>query len=162
MVVVGADPGLSGACSIVSQTDGKLRLEHVVPMPTMKTRQRGALVDARALESALSPWRDAMDAVVIEQAGARPAQGIASAFSFGRATGTLEGTLQNLFRDAEFTWVSAARWKRDMRVPADKTVCMTEATLLFGDEARQTWWPTKARSGAAESALLCAWRLRQS
>lgn len=127
MLVIGIDPGLSGALAMV----GPKGLQAVADMPTM-TRGNGAAkvknqVNAAALAQLLREWTSGHDRVEIlvvleHQApfripGKKP-QGSASVFSLGHTTGIIEGVVVACrFSTVEIT---AGKWKRAFSVPGGR------------------------------------------
>lgn len=148
-VLVGVDPGLSGAVAILDATTLDLIDGYSVPAG-----------EGRVLVPDLLDLLDLLRGivvrqVVIEQVSSMPAQGVSTTFTFGRAYGALEAVIQS------YRWplahITPALWKRRLSLPkADK------------DGARQ-WarnrWPesalfiTKARGQAIGDAagLAVAW-----
>lgn len=97
MLILGFDPGASGALAVLSG-DGKC---------------------IRVLPFDLSVYRDAIEQATwdkdgcfacIEDVHAMPGQGVTSMFSFGRNKGLIEGML--IQADIPYTLVAPAKWKR--------------------------------------------------
>ena len=82
--VLGIDPGLSGA---IASFDGSTLV--CWPIPSIKAKGRGREIDLYAL-NALYPFFDGCDAVYLEQVGARPREGLSSAFKFGTGYGEIQ------------------------------------------------------------------------
>lgn len=121
MIVIGIDPGISGA---LARFDHLGRLQSVVDMPGM---ERGAgfvknQVDAVALDSILEEWTSHLDKnevmVLIERAGAMPKQGASSIFSIGLTMGLIEGIVVG--RRLPHSFAAPGEWKRAVGLPRVK------------------------------------------
>lgn len=156
--VVAIDPGFSGAAVSVHYLERQLFLQAVLELPFQKLPV-GRVLDARAF----GRWLDAIVStvptqltVVIERAQAMPRQGVSSAFQYGRGFGAIEAIC--LARSGiRIEWVSPAKWKRAMRLPADKRAAMNLASAKYGREVGERFWPTLSRNGVAEAALIAAY-----
>lgn len=146
MVIVGIDPGLSGAIAWLS-ADG--HLIEARDLPVAKTNGRSQLMPA-----VLAGWLMEMNRrpthAFLERVATRPGEGAVGAFSFGRGYGQIEGVLAAV--GVPVTLVTPQRWKGALGVPADKSAARLRASQL---------WPglagTFARvrdDGRAEAALL--------
>jgi len=93
MIVIGIDPGLSGA--VVVLQDGQ-PIEWMA-MPTMKTGSANR-VNASALAAFIRPlvYADEKVHAYVELVSSMPGQGVASMFSFGHSAGVLQGVLARL------------------------------------------------------------------
>lgn len=148
-LLVGVDPGLSGAVAIIKPDTMTLIGGYQLPAG-----------DGRVLVPDLLDRLDELapldvTQVVIEQVHSMPRQGTVSTFTFGRAFGTLEGVIQA--RRWPIAYITPAVWKRRLSLPRDDK-----------DGARQ-WarnqWPetdlfsTKVRGQAIADAagLAVAW-----
>lgn len=90
MLIIGIDPGLSGAIALVNGTTGRLYSVHDLPTKIVRKKTR---LDLEALDGML-PAYSADDAhAVVELVGSMPRQGVASAFNFGFTTGAIHGLL---------------------------------------------------------------------
>jgi crossover junction endodeoxyribonuclease RuvC len=92
-VVLGLDPGLSGAAAIVERHASADRIADVIDLPTV-----GEGASRRILVPELMRFIIAAkaDLAVIEEVHAMPGQGLASTFRFGRAVGAIEATIAAL------------------------------------------------------------------
>ena len=93
--VVGIDPGASGAIALIDRAGGRVA---VWDMPTklVGVRKKRRVVDNAAL--ALLLFREVPEKVLaaIETVNSMPQEGVASAFSFGRAYGVALGVVCGL------------------------------------------------------------------
>lgn len=106
IVVLGIDPGLSGAISVIKR--GKVAAVFDIPVMA-KTYGKGNMVDGAALFACIT--NVALDAthVFIEQVQAMPKQGVSSMFTFGRSLGAVEGVLAGFNIGVQY--VTPRKWK---------------------------------------------------
>lgn len=156
MIVVGIDPGLSGALAAVRGAD----LLRVVDMPTEDTGSGGSSkrrLAAAHLTAALRDLRGSYAGepllAVVERVAATPQMGVSSAFAFGDSAGCLRGVLQALGIRIEY--VTPAQWKRAMRLTQDKGLSRTLAAQRWPEHAAQ--FARVKDDGRAEAALLAAY-----
>jgi len=146
-MILGIDPGLSGAIAWVSD-DG--HLIRVADMPTVEVNGKKK-VSPQMLVALLEDYDDAK-MVAIEDVGAMPGQGVTSTFNFGYSAGILAGVCAGLRMPTSF--YRPAVWKRAAGVPADKGAARQMA---------QRFWPgcrdfdRVKDDGRAEAALLARW-----
>ena len=146
-MIIGIDPGLSGAIAFMSDEG---YLIGVVDMPTIDVVGKKK-VSPQMLVSLLEDYDD-VKMVVIEEVGAMPGQGVTSMFNFGYSAGILAGVCAGLRMPMVF--YRPAAWKRAAGVPADKGAARQMAQRL---------WPgsrdfDRAKDdGRAEAALLARW-----
>jgi len=105
-VIVGIDPGVSGAIAVISGTD----CVGLHDMPTFpKSSGRGLEVACGPLVAILARPRLATAKVYVEKVHSMPGQGVTSMFGFGRSLGAVEGALAAL--DMMMVLVSPQKWK---------------------------------------------------
>ena len=146
-VIVGIDPGKSGAIAALS-ADGQL--QWVEDMTDLTGTGIGSWL-AERLEGEI------VRVCAVEQVHAMPKQGVSSTFTFGAGYGALLGALGAL---GVKTWmVTPNRWKREAKLSADKTASRQRAAEL---------WPADAHlfrrvkdDGRAEAVLIADWARRQ-
>ena len=146
-LIIGCDPGAKGAIAFLA--DGKI--EAVFDMPADEVKVGGKLrsrVSAARLAALLLFPR--ADHVYIENVNARPMEGAAGAFAFGKACGVLEGVCAAL--GLPCTLITPAEWKRAIRCPADKGAARKRACELF--PASAAMFARVRDDGRAESAML--------
>ena len=76
-----------------------------------------------------------VDFVIVEKQGARPMQGVSSAFKLGVGYGQILGTLALL--QLKYAEVTPGKWKKAASVPADKDGARRIATRTFPKLAAQ-------------------------
>lgn len=152
-MILGIDPGLSGALALLSLEGHVLAIED---MPTIevivngKKRRNMPPVALANIIRILAPQK-----AFLENVGVRPGEGAVGAFSFGRNLGQIEGVLAAL--QIPTTLVHPATWKRRMSIPADKGGARMKAMALFPDKAEL--FKRVKDDGRAESALLAYYGL---
>lgn len=155
--VVGIDPGLTGAIAALNNV-GCWGLWDV---PT-KEASGGFVkraVDADELsvviDDILTKYPRAQ--FVLERAGSRPTQGVASSFSMGDTYGCIRGVIAAY--GGNLTVVSPAMWKRDMGLSSDKDESMYLATVWFPGMKKDL--SRKKDHNRAEALLLAVWKARE-
>jgi hypothetical protein len=144
----GIDPGLTGALAILDFDQFVL---HLWDTPTVsvqvgdKIRKR---CDPDAFVAALAKFP--LDFALIENVQSTPNDGHVGAFTFGKVTGIAIGCCAGL--DIPLGSVAPAKWKMQMRVPADKKASKNRASELF---PRCTGgWTREMDHGRAEAAII--------
>lgn len=130
MIIIGIDPGCSGA--LVALRDDGGYLVHMT-MPTIKvgtkSRVNGAAVSAfiRALQ--VDFMLDGLHCY-LEQVGAMPGQGVSSMFTFGHAAGLVEGVVTGA--GIPLTLVTPQAWKKAAGlIGQDKDAARSRAIQLY-------------------------------
>lgn len=141
MVILGVDPGLSGAIAFYRPAE-PTRVT-VYDMPVADKRVDGATL-ARLIEQSRPKL------AFIESVAAMPGQGVASTFNFGAAFGTAIGVIQGL--RIPHHRVAPARWKKTLSLNADKERSRAMALRVFTDSAEH--FARKKDDGRAEAALI--------
>jgi crossover junction endodeoxyribonuclease RuvC len=150
-VVVGIDPGLSGAIAFVLED-----YIAVVDMPTVEVRGKRRVCPHGVRAIFREHDTRAIAMVVLEHVQGVQGTGATSAFSFGRSFGLVEGVVAGL--ELATTLVRPQAWTKALGVSRDK-----------GDHRRMAanLWPSRANlfarvkdDGRADAALLAHWWLR--
>ena len=118
-------------------------------MPSFK-QGKHRLVDVRKINAWLP---GVVDQVVVEKVTSY-GMGLATAFAFGKSTGSAEAVAQLHCQRIE--WVTPAVWKKHFQLSKDKQASLDACHKKFGDSFH---WTKKADDGVAEAALLCQWFL---
>jgi crossover junction endodeoxyribonuclease RuvC len=152
--IVGIDPGLNGALALV-RSDRLLRVDD---MPTEATGSTGRIkrrVAAGELAWLIRHYRGEDDDLiaVVETVASRPGQGVAGMFSLGDSSGVVRAVLQTVGVRVEF--VSPTRWKKAMKLGADKGHARTLASQRWPEQ--HALFARVKDDGRAESALLAGW-----
>ena len=145
-VICGIDPGVTGAVAFLRDDTPTL-----YPMPVLKINATKREIDMPSLAALLSAHQPSF--VVLERVHSMPAQGIASAFSFGRTVGRIEG----ICAAYSVELVTPQEWKRVILNGTDRS---KEAAVAF---CRRRWPDvsltpngcTKPHHGLAEALCIC-------
>ena len=129
MIIIGIDPGVSGAICIL--TDGKIT--EIYEMPTMidgkknKKQVNGAEV-TNIINKELVNEKDIN--VVIEHVSAMPGQGVTSMFNFGQSFGVLKGICAALKLPVHF--IRPVKWKKHFNlINTEKDASRTRVIEVF-------------------------------
>ena len=153
MMILGIDPGISGALAFLSQ-GGKVA--YLFDMPIMQTGGANAkaknVVNGAALAKIFraQPIRRCL----LERISTMPGQGVATQGSMMRGFGTIDGVLQAI--GISYELVSPVSWKKHFGLkggPENKEVSRTLA---------QRWYPEadlslKKHHNRAEAILIARW-----
>lgn len=145
MRLLAIDPGMTGALALF--TGGELESVHDMPVAD-GVSAAGVAQLVRQLE----PER-----VILEHLQAMPRNGSISSYKSGRGMGVLEGVFAAELVPVEL--VKPARWKRDLRLVADKGRSRARAGELFPAHAHL--FARVKDDGRAEAALIGWWWLEQ-
>lgn len=152
-MIVGIDPGLSGALAFLSA--GSVVCYDMPVLRLLRNGKNKGEVDGHSLAALLHAERP--DHAFVEMVNAMPGQGVSSMFAFGKAYGVVIGVLAA--QGVPMTFVSPARWKRALGVPAAKDGAKARASQLLPSAAGQ--WPLAKHAGRAEAALLALYGSQQ-
>ena len=148
MLILGIDPGLSGALAFLdTTTDAAV----IMDMPTVEVVRNGKT--KREVSAALIADLVAGKGVVqafVERVSAMPGQGVSSMFSFGRSVGVLEGVLAAY--EIPMTLVTPQAWMKAMSVRAGKDGSRERAMQLFPQYADQ--FARKKDNGRSDAVLI--------
>ena len=131
MLVIGIDPGISGAICFFE--DGQIN--EIIDMPVMadgkknKRQINGPQVYNEVLKRINKfPKKDII--VVIEQVSAMPGQGVTSMFNFGQSFGVLKGICSAMQLSMYF--VRPAKWKKYFGlIKTEKDASRTKVIEIF-------------------------------
>jgi hypothetical protein len=163
MLIIGIDPGLSGAMSVLDFDNGFLE-GHDLPVESngLSTGPLKRWIDVRKLKAILKDvgqrYEFAKHAAqfVIERPMPMPGQTVHTAFSSGDTFGALRAICETSNNwVAEVVFVAPATWKRDMGLSTDKGTSIARALDLYPNAA--PWMTLKKHHDRAESILLAHW-----
>ena len=129
MIIIGIDPGLSGAIAIL-KNDKVIKL---IEMPVMaegkkNKRQLNNAQLANILREIIKNHEEI--SVVVEQVNAMPGQGVTSMFNFGQSFGILKGICSAMQLPMYF--VRPAKWKKYFNlINSEKDASRTRAIEIF-------------------------------
>lgn len=152
MLIVGVDPGLSGAVAFLN--DGELL--HVQDLPTVEVGHgkgtRKELAPA-LLHDMLVHTEIRIAKAIVEHVGASPQMGTTSAFRFGENFGAIVAVLACCGIRTEL--VRPQVWKKAMKLGADKSLSRAMALKLWPDQSQ--YFARVKDDGRAEAALIAEW-----
>ena len=131
MLVIGIDPGISGAICFFENG----QVSEIVEMPVMADGKKNKRqVNGPQIYNEISkrisgvPKKDII--VVIEQVSAMPGQGVTSMFNFGQSFGVLKGICSAM--QLPMFFVRPAKWKRYFNlINSQKDASRTRAIEIF-------------------------------
>jgi len=153
MLVLGIDPGLSGALAMY---DGTNLL--VVDMPTVEVVRNGKTkreVSAPSLADIISGA--GIKYAYLERVRAMPGQGVTSMFSMGRSVGVVEGVLAGCM--IPVTLVQPKAWQKSMEVRDGKDGSRERAMQLF--PFNSDLFKRKMDHGRSDAALIAMYAFNQ-
>jgi hypothetical protein len=131
VIVVGIDPGLSGAAAILGLPGGP----QVFAMPLRPGGPAGRdEIDAAALQSLAR--LDRADRVVLEEVGGDPRFGGSRAFNFGKGFGQVIGLVESLGLLGRLVRATPHRWKKAVlggKPPWSKEMAVAYVRSLYPD-----------------------------
>lgn len=155
MIIIGIDPGCSGAIVMLT-VDGKY-LAHI-DMPTSvigsKNRVNAAAIRGfiKGVLESLPFHHSTMCHAFIEQVGAMPKQGVSSMFTFGDPCGAVRGVIAGM--GIPITFITPQAWKKSAGlIGSDKDAARSRAIQLY-PELRAL--DAKSKGQALADALLIA------
>lgn len=158
MIIIGVDPGLSGAIAFLRVSAGSAQSLVVYDMPVLAIT-RGTAKKRELVPSELARIVDAeIDGnearAFIEKVGAMPGQGVTSMFAFGKSYGIVIGVLALVSR----TDVPPQTWKKALGVTKDKDGARHRASQIF--PAYSSLFSRVKDDGRAEAALIAEYGYR--
>ena len=131
MLIIGIDPGISGAICFFE--DGQVK--EIIDMPVMadgkknKRQINGPQVYNEILKR-INKFQKKDIIVVIEQVSAMPGQGVTSMFNFGQSFGVLKGICSAM--QLPMFFVRPAKWKKYFNlINSQKDASRTRAIEIF-------------------------------
>ena len=129
MILIGIDPGVSGALSVYEHK----KLIEVLDMPTMSEGKKNKKqINSAQLSLEIKKRVNGSDenAVVIEHVTAMPGQGVTSMFNFGQSFGVIKGICSALNLPVYF--VRPVKWKKHFNlIGSSKDASRTRAIEMF-------------------------------
>ena len=150
MIIIGIDPGISGAISII---ENKKILE-VYDMPTMidgkkNKRQINSAQVTNIIKERLN--NDNKVVVVVEQVNAMPGQGVTSMFNFGQSFGVIKGICAALSLPIYF--VRPSKWKKHFNlIKTNKDASRTKVIEIYPEISSKLY--RKKDSNKADAILI--------
>lgn len=150
MMVLGVDPGLTGALAFFDPDMGLLMVRDMPTVEVVRNGKKKNEVSPQMLASIIREHPVAR--AMIERVGAMPGQGVTSVFSFGRSFGIVEGVLAAL--ELSTTIIPPQTWQKAVNLRGGKDGSRARAAELFPRDAGL--FARKKDDGRADAALI-AW-----
>ena len=131
MIIIGIDPGISGALCFFSNGN----VIDVIDMPTMaEGKKNKKQVNGRQIFNEILYIKNKFAGhkinVVVEQVSAMPGQGVTSMFNFGQSFGVIKGICSAM--ELPIFYVRPAKWKKYFNlINAEKDASRTKAIEMF-------------------------------
>ena len=131
MLIIGIDPGISGAICFFENGEVK----DVIDMPTMSEGKKNKRqVNGRQIFNEISNRINSYDLkdinVVVEQVSAMPGQGVTSMFNFGQSFGVIKGICSAL--NLPIYFVRPTKWKKYFNlIKTNKDASRTKAIEAY-------------------------------
>ncbi len=155
-LVIACDPGASGAFCVL---DSKAIIIDLFDMPSISVKvgkSERNRVSASLVYTRLKPLRGYIKLAVLEKVGGMTGQSASAAFTFGSASGIVEGVYAGL--EFPVALVTPQQWKKDMKlISADKGLARQMAIRMWPSEAHM--FARVKNSDRAEAALMAKWGL---
>ena len=131
MIILGIDPGVSGAISVLENK----KVIEVFEMPTMidgkknKKQVNGSQV-SNIIKEKINSNKEKEIIVVVEHVNAMPGQGVTSMFNFGQSFGVIKGICSALSLPIYF--VRPSKWKKHFNlIKTNKDASRTKAIEIY-------------------------------
>ena len=154
MLIIGIDPGISGAICFFE--DGEVK--EIIDMPVMadgkknKRQINGPQVYNEILKR-INKFQKKDMIVVIEQVSAMPGQGVTSMFNFGQSFGVLKGICSAM--QLSMFFIRPAKWKKYFGlIKTEKDASRTKVIEIFPYISSQL--SRKKDSNKADSVLIAS------
>ena len=131
MLIIGIDPGISGAICFFE--DGQVK--EIIDMPVMadgkkNKRQINGPQTYNEILSRINKFQKKDITVVIEQVSAMPGQGVTSMFNFGQSFGVLKGICSAM--QLSMFFIRPAKWKKYFGlIKTEKDASRTKVIEIF-------------------------------
>ena len=150
MLIIGIDPGVSGAISILENK----KIIEIFDMPTMidgkkNKRQINASQVTNIIKERLNDGKEVI--VVVEHVNAMPGQGVTSMFNFGQSFGVIKGVCAALSLPIYF--VRPTKWKKHFNlIKTNKDASRTKVIEAYPDISNKL--SKKKDSNKADAILI--------
>jgi len=131
MIILGIDPGVSGAISVLENK----KVIEVFEMPTMidgkknKKQVNGSQV-SNIIKEKINSNKEKEIIVVVEHVNAMPGQGVTSMFNFGQSFGVIKGICSAL--NLPIYFVRPSKWKKHFNlIKTNKDASRTKAIEIY-------------------------------
>jgi crossover junction endodeoxyribonuclease RuvC len=136
-MIIGIDPGLTGAIAFMYDSGVLMAVEDMPIMPNGKGKGRvkskvNCYELSNIIGNLLVPWDKGRVTAYLEKVSSMPGQGVAGVFSLGKSAGAVEGVLAGL--GIPLVEVTPQAWKKGAGlIGTEKDVARTMAQQLYPD-----------------------------
>jgi crossover junction endodeoxyribonuclease RuvC len=148
VIIIGIDPGLSGAIAFYDTVEQAVEIVDMPVLELVRNGKKKREVSAQSLANHLAGRK--VYAAFMERVNAMTGQGVTSVFSFGRSTGIVEGVLAAY--DIPTTLVTPQAWQKAVNQRAGKDGSRERAMQLF--PAQADLFQRKKDDGRSDAALI--------
>ena len=152
MLILGIDPGATGAAALVNQSTGNC----------LAMRDLCAAPQLNAFNIKQLKYEQHEVVAVLEKAQPMPRQGVVSVFGYGKTCGVIEGILACL--NVRIHFVAPGKWKRDLGLIRAKTEELSTFKRRSLDMARRLFpdqeLHLQKHHNRAEALLIAEWARR--
>ena len=155
MLIIGIDPGISGAICFFE--DGQIK--EIIDMPVMadgkkNKRQINGPQTYNEILKRINKFQKKDIIVVIEQVSAMPGQGVTSMFNFGQSFGVLKGICSAM--QLSMFFIRPAKWKKYFGlIKTEKDASRTKVIEIFPYISSQL--SRKKDSNKADAILIASY-----
>ena len=135
MLIIGIDPGLSGAIAVLDNQ----KIKDIFDMPVMSEgkknkRQLNSAQLVELIKQSIKGYEETT--IVVEQVNAMPGQGVTSMFNFGQTFGAIKGICAALGLPIFF--VRPAKWKKHFElINSSKDASRTKVIEMYPSISNQ-------------------------
>lgn len=152
MIVIGIDPGLTGALALYASEHGLIEVADMPVLEVVINGKKRKRLDHPGLRDLIESWKAwGVEIVVLEDVAARPAQ--SGMFAFGFVQGAIVQLCTDLKLHVE--QVTPSYWKKALRVGTGTDEIIQRADQFFPEDTKR--WRGKQggkQHDKAEAALL--------
>jgi len=148
VIILGIDPGLSGALAFYNTQTGDVTVVDMSTVEVIRNGKKKNEVSPQLLSDEIVNWP--VDKAFVERVGAMPGQGVTSVFSFGRSVGIVEGILASF--DIPTTIVPPVTWQKGVNLRGGKDGSRERAMQLFPRQA--SLFARKKDDGRSDASLI--------
>jgi crossover junction endodeoxyribonuclease RuvC len=157
MIIIGIDPGASGALAFYDVEEAYLWVYDMPVNEIVRNGKKKREVSAAGIADIIRARIDQQPQVraFFERVGAMPGQGVTSMFAFGRSAGIVEGVLAAMRVPIDI--VTPQAWQKATGSRDGKDGARLRAQQLF--PAFTEYFGLKKHDGRADASLLCVYGL---
>ena len=153
MIILGIDPGLSGALAFIDTEEGVVTIHDMPVVEIVRNGKEKREVSAHLVADIVSGCPKQIAAAYVERVGGMTGQGVTSVFSFGRSAGILEGVLAAC--GVPYTLVPPQTWQKAVGIRGGKDGSREQAMQRFPNQS--SLFSRKKDDGRADATLIAVY-----